>query len=343
MTDKNYSALDLFAGCGGLSEGMIRNGFSVIAAIERNAIAANVYKLNHPTAEVIKEDIRNVFMPRIESLLQGRKLHLLAGCPPCQGFSSMRRLNRKQAVRDSRNSLISEYTRFIKGLKPLTIMMENVPGLKNYHLFNEAISDIKRMGYQVEWDVVQIANYEVPQKRKRLVVIGSRLGPINIAPPTNIKKTVRQAWEDLESIEKTKDPLHKITAKHNERILDRIKAIPKNGGSLSDAPRKHRLACHDGENIGFNDVYGRLRWDDYSVTITGGCLNPSKGRFLHPEEDRVITPREALLLQTFPKDYKIPVDIQKAELAILIGNALPPKFSEIQVANIAKHLQFHGY
>jgi len=92
-------------------------------------------------------------------------------------------------------------------------------------------------------------------------------------------------------------------------------------------------------NVGFNDIYGRLRWDDYSSTITGGCLNPSKGRFLHPEQDRALTPREAALLQSFRKDYKFPLDIPKSSLALLIGNALPPKFSYIQSLNIRKHIK----
>ena len=117
--------------------------------------------------------------------------------------------------------------------------------------------------------------------------------------------------------------------------------IPKDGGSRKDLPKKYELECHQNENIGFNDIYGRLRWDDYSTTITGGCLSPSKGRFLHPEENRAITPREATILQSFRLDYKFASNINKAKLASFIGNALPPKFSYIQSNNIKKHLQEH--
>jgi len=116
---------------------------------------------------------------------------------------------------------------------------------------------------------------------------------------------------------------------------------PQNGGSRKDLPKKYLLKCHQGENIGFNDVYGRLRWDDYSSTITGGCLNPSKGRFLHPEQNRCISAREAALLQSFPADYKFPTDIPKRNLALLIGNALPPVFSYIQSENIKQHIIEH--
>jgi len=125
---------------------------------------------------------------------------------------------------------------------------------------------------------------------------------------------------------------------HTPKIMEMIRITPHNGGSRKDLPQSYRLKCHQKENVGFNDVYGRLRWDDYSTTITGGCLNPSKGRFLHPEQDRVITPREAAMLQSFPENYKFPTDISKTALALLIGNALPPEFSFIQSSNIAQKL-----
>jgi DNA (cytosine-5)-methyltransferase 1 len=137
------------------------------------------------------------------------------------------------------------------------------------------------------------------------------------------------------------DPLHSIFPHHTPEIQYKISLIPKNGGSRKDLPQKYTLKCHDKENVGFNDVYGRLRWDDYSPTITGGCLNPSKGRFLHPEQDRNISAREAALLQSFPKSYKFPVDISRSSLALLIGNALPPKFSYYQSLNIKNHLEHH--
>ena len=105
-----------------------------------------------------------------------------------------------------------------------------------------------------------------------------------------------------------------------------------------DVP-EFQLACHKDKKIGFRDVYGRMRWNDYSPTITGGCLNPSKGRFIHPEKHRAISAREAALLQTFPRNYKFPVDITKTAIALMIGNALPPKFSHIQSTNVLTHLK----
>lgn len=341
MNKKNYTSIDLFAGCGGLTQGMHDAGFKTEVAVELELDAAQAYKLNHPDTEVIQKDIREINISEMKEKLGDKKLHLLAGCPPCQGFSSVRRLNRKKSVRDARNNLVLEYFRMVKELKPLTIMMENVPGLKDYYLFKDIVKELDSLGYSPKVKVVNVKNYGVPQQRRRLVMVGSLLGDIQIAEGDEPGVTVRKAIENMETPDKTNDPIHQIVAKHTDKVMERIKLTPKNGGSWKDLPESYVLECHKGDNIGFNDVYGRLRWDDYSTTITGGCLNPSKGRFLHPEQDRVITPREAALLQSFPADYKFPTDIPKQALALLIGNALPPKFSFYQSKNIANHLDEH--
>lgn len=338
---KKYNAIDLFSGCGGLSEGLRSAGFSVVAAFDNDKDSVDTYRLNHPNTAVFEGDIRDVDPAEVKKILAGEPLHLLAGCPPCQGFSSMRRLNRRRSVRDDRNGLVLEYLRFVKALKPLTIMMENVPGLINYVLFKRVVKELENMGYHPKTKVVSIQEYGVPQRRKRLVMVGSLLGELETAKPTGEKVTVRDMIGHLEAIGKTKDPVHKIVASHRAEVMRRIKATPKNGGSRTDVPQ-FELACHKKDGVGFNDVYGRLRWDDYSSTITGGCLNPSKGRFLHPEQNRTISAREAALLQTFPSDYKFPEGISKTSISLLIGNALPPKFSRIQSSNILKHLQASG-
>ena len=338
MQERKYNSIDLFAGCGGLSEGLKQAGFQTIAACEIDPVAVAAYKLNHPDVTVFENDIKLVDTSEVKKLLGSEPLHLLAGCPPCQGFSSLRRLNKKGSVRDRRNSLVDEYYRFIKKLRPLTIMMENVPGLQNYFKFQDMIKKLERMGYQLDTAVVNVADYGVPQRRKRLIVVGSLLNKIKIAPSVNIKKTVAMCIGSIESIQVTKDPLHKIVAKHTDKIMKMIRLIPQDGGSRTELPRKYILECHKRDNVGFNDVYGRLKWDDYSSTITGGCLNPSKGRFLHPSEHRAITAREAALLQTFPMDYEFPTNATKTKIALMIGNALPPEFCRLQAKNILDHL-----
>lgn len=343
MNNEFYS-IDLFSGCGGLSEGLKLAGFKTLLAVEIEPIAVEAYKMNHPDTQVMDEDIRSISAEKIRAALNGKRLHLLAGCPPCQGFSSIRRLNRPDHCPDDRNDLIDEYLRLVRELKPLTIMMENVPALKNYDKFKAVCDELRRIGYTLDIDVIEISNYGVPQKRKRLVLLGSLLeSDLKIDRKFNsgIRKTVRDVISGLESVEETMDSAHKRYPKHTERIMQMIRLTPKNGGSRKDLPAEFTLSCHKKENVGFHDVYGRLRWDDYSTTITGGCLNPSKGRFLHPEEDRCITAREAALLQSFPKEYRFPEDISLSALALLIGNALPPQFCYYQALKIKEHLEKH--
>ncbi len=321
---------------------MHKAGFRTRLAIENDKIAIKTYQLNHPNTFVIPEDVRIVSVPEIKKKLHGKTLHLLAGCPPCQGFSAVRRLNRANLVNDERNSLITEYVRLVKELMPYTLMMENVPGLVDYDLFKEAVRVLKEeLEYEIDYRIVDVKEYGVPQSRKRLVLVGSRLGKISVAEGNGKKRTVRDTIGKLPHPEKSRDHLHKIFPIHSAEIQKRIELTPKNGGSRKDLPKKYLLKCHKREEIGFNDIYGRLRWDDVSSTITGGCLNPSKGRFLHPEQNRCISAREAALLQSFPRDYIFPADIPKASLALMIGNALPPAFSYIQSLNIYIHLEFH--
>lgn len=332
-------SIDLFSGVGGLSYGLKRAGFHTKYAFEIDEIASKAYKLNHKKTKVITKDIRKVDIQKIKDELNGETIHLLAGCPPCQGFSSIRRLNKSEPVPDERNSLILEYVKFVKEFMPYTFMMENVPGLALDSSFEWALKELEDAGYyKPDWKIVNIKEYGVPQSRKRLVLVGSRLAPIQIAKPSKKRRTVRQTISSLPLPEDSNDELHKIFPTHTEQIQKLIKDIPKDGGSRKDLGKARQLKCHQKENIGFFDVYGRLRWDDYSTTITGGCLNPSKGRFLHPEQDRCISAREASMLQTFPKTYKFPIDAPRNKIALMIGNALPPEFSKIQALNIKDHL-----
>lgn len=335
---KKYTSIDLFSGAGGMSEGLRQARFNTKLAFEIDTTASATYKLNHPKTYVYTQDIRTIDLADVRRKLHGRTLHLLAGCPPCQGFSSIRRLNRNKPVEDERNSLINEYVRFVDELQPYTIMLENVPGLALSPEFQKAIEHLSER-YNIDYDIINVRDYGVPQSRKRLVMVGSRLAPIRIASPTKIKRTVRDIIGNLPIPEDSNDAVHKIFPHHIARIQQLISHVPHNGGSLRDLGEEWQLACHRASNVGFNDVYGRLRWDDYSTTITGGCLNPSKGRFLHPEQNRCISAREASMLQTFPEDYIFPADVAKTRIALMIGNALPPLFCRIQAENIREHLK----
>lgn len=333
-------SIDLFSGVGGLTEGLSQAGFETKYAFEIDHLASKAYSMNHEKTTVITKDIRDVDINKIKKSLGNKTIHLLAGCPPCQGFSSIRRLNKPKPVEDERNDLINEYVRFVVELKPYTFMMENVPGLALSSDFDKAVESLREAGYgHTVYKIVNVKDYGVPQNRKRLVLIGSRLGAITIAEPNYKKRTVRDVIGKLPKPEDSADCLHKIYPKHTPRIKNLIRDIPHDGGSRKDLGEDRQLECHKKKNVGFNDVYGRLRWDDYSTTITGGCLNPSKGRFLHPAQDRCISAREAALLQSFPINYKFPTDIPVSSIALMIGNALPPEFCRIQAKNIKEHLK----
>jgi DNA (cytosine-5)-methyltransferase 1 len=335
----DYTAVDLFCGCGGMTEGLRQAGFNVIAGIELDDNAALAYEMNHKdTSYLFHDDIRNVSTNDIVKLLKGGPLHLLAACPPCQGFSSMRRKNKKGAISDPRNKLIHEFYRFVEELRPVTIMLENVPALIEYDDFKQVARKLKRLGYEIDYKVVNVAKYGVPQRRKRLVMLGSLIGSVQIKPGKSHLVTVRTTIQNLEDPVTTSDPVHRIYPKHTDKVQRQIELTPHDGGSRSDLPDEYTLECHKQPGIGFKDVYGRLRWDDVSSTITGGCLNPSKGRFLHPKENRTITAREAALLQTFPINYMFPMNISRGALALMIGNALPPEFCKQQALCIKEHL-----
>src|SRR5436190_11722461 len=144
-----YSSIDLFACCGGLTLGMDKAGFITMVAVEIESIDVSAFKLNHKKTRVIQNDIRKIKITEIKKILNGEPLHLLAGCPPCQGFSSIRKLNRGNK-KDKRNNLIFQYLRFVRALKPMTIMMENVPGLVEYYRFDELIYKLEQLGYNVK-------------------------------------------------------------------------------------------------------------------------------------------------------------------------------------------------
>ena len=267
MTTNKYNAIDLFSGCGGLSEGLKQAGFKVIAGVEIDKDAVKAYRMNHEDTILFEDDIRKLDSNEILKLLNSKPLHLLAGCPPCQGFSTIRKLNRKSAVRDERNSLIDEYYRFVEELNPLTIMLENVPGIVDYTLFKAIVRKLKKLGYSITYKVVNVADYSVPQRRKRLVLVGSKICKIDIASGINTLITVRDAFSVLKNNDN--DKLHKIYPIHTQHIQKMITLTPKNGGSRKDLPEQYQLECHKKKNVGFRDVYGRLSWDTVSSTITG--------------------------------------------------------------------------
>lgn len=344
MKNKKLTAIDLFSGAGGLSVGLKKAGFRVLACVEVDEEAAASYQMNHRKHLLYKEDIRKIDPIDVMNDLGLRSgdLDLLSGCPPCQGFSSHRTRNKGASVEDSRNELVYEFLRFVKVFKPKTVMMENVPGLAKDERMKVVKRKLAKLGYIVDENSISIkdaSNYGVPQRRRRMILQVSRFGTIDSPRTEKQKKTVFDAIGALERPGKTGDILHDFPENRSPQVKQLITLIPKNGGSRCDLPEKYWLPCHLRNPGGYRDVYGRMSWHDVSPTITGGCVNPSKGRFLHPSQNRAITLREAALLQTFPPDYKFSLSKGKDSVALMIGNALPPEFIRRHANEIRKHLQ----
>jgi DNA (cytosine-5)-methyltransferase 1 len=319
-------AIDLFSGCGGLSLGLTQAGFRVVGAIEIDPLAVETYKTNHKKVFIWQKDITKLSVRAVKKQLNIKRgeLDLLAGCPPCQGFSTMSTLNGKHGFNDPRNDLVFQFLRFVRGLRPKAVMMENVPGLAKDERIRKVVAALEGMGYICKHNVLDAANYGVPQRRRRFILVAGLGKKIPFGRIARKKRTVRDAFSLLDE-RATTDTLHNLKENRSTKVMERIRAIPKDGGSRLDLGEEHQLECHR-KCSGFKDVYGRMAWDAVSPTITGGCFNPSKGRFIHPTEDRAISMREAALLQSFPADYFFSDKRGKCSVAQMIGNALPPEF-----------------
>nr|WP_281722821.1 DNA cytosine methyltransferase [Nitrosomonas nitrosa] len=336
-------AVDLFSGCGGLTLGLKKAGFHVVGAVELDKRAVETFSKNHPEVKVLQRDILTIegkdFLKHLG--VQKGEIDLLAGCPPCQGFSRIRRRNGRRACKDHRNDLVLKFGELVSETSPKAVMLENVPGLEKDRRFSRLLGVLRRQGYKFSWRILDVCHFGVPQRRRRLVVLACKTRkPYVDKIRTSGFKTVRQAIGSVEHPRKSKRPLHRLVASYSEPVKMIIRKIPKDGGSRSVLPSEMTLGCHQ-RLMGFRDVYGRMSWDAPSPTITGGCVNPSKGRFLHPNQNRAITVFEASLLQSFPKTYKFLTKYGRYPNAEMIGNALPPKFAQklsSYIADILKNL-----
>ena len=335
-----FSAIDLFCGCGGLSLGLRRAGFKVVAAIDNDCLSTSTYKMNHRRTCLLTGDIRSAapaFLMEKLGLVPG-DLDLIAGCPPCQGFSTLRTLNGSRNIDEPMNDLVYEFVRFVRAFLPKTLMMENVPGLLSDDRLDGITQQLKNLGYQCAAGLFNAERYGVAQRRERMILFGSMGSCPAFARPVRRQRTVAGAIRKLVPPEMSTDPLHNYPVRRTEHVLSLIRRIPKNGGSRTDLPDEDQLDCHRRLN-GFKDVYGRMAWGKPAPTITGGCISPSKGRYIHPEEDRAITLREAALLQGFPGSYAFDTSRGRQPIAQMIGNAFPPKFAEHHARSIYRHLE----
>jgi len=341
------SVVDLFCGVGGLTHGFVRENLNVVAGIDTDETCRYAYEKNNGTKFILKS-IEEVGGKELKKLLEKSRIKILIGCAPCQPFS--RYNNQKSKKSDKKWGLLYEFTRIINEVKPDIVSMENVPDIQKHDVFQDFIANLRKNGYFIWWDVVNCADYGVPQNRKRLVLLASSFGPIELIRKTHKegeKVTVRDAIGFLDPIKagesSEKDPLH-MSSGLSEINLKRISSTPP-GGDWRDWPFDLVLECHKKESgKSYTDVYGRMRWDKPSPTMTTLCNGLGNGRFGHPEQNRAISLREAAILQSFPRNYRFfdPNDkLFVKNIARHIGNAVPVKLGRVIAKSIKVHILYH--
>jgi DNA (cytosine-5)-methyltransferase 1 len=377
------NVIDLFSGVGGFSTGLMKAGYNIILANEIDCQISASYKRNHPNTLTINCDISSlidnydhIISDNIEKQNFDRdgiiknlsNISLIVGGPPCQGFSMAGGRIRKsnEFIDDPRNYLFKQYFKIIQKFEPEYFIFENVSGILSMN-DGEIIAEIesifsknnnfKNGRYYLQKKIFSVNNFGVPQKRKRLILIGSKR-------PFDLEEKIQQTWNSLSEIDKSifsskttvfdaigdlnfqdetsygDDSKYLIKPKsryqkrlignskvlknhslpkHTEIVLDRIKRV-KAGQNWTSLKEKDSIkSIHSG-------AYGRLSWDDLSPTITTRFDTPSAGRFIHPELDRTITPREAARIQSFPDEFIF--EGNKSSIYKQIGNAVPPMLAE---------------
>ena len=318
----------------------------VVLGLDNDPGSSATFRLNFPDANFIEHDIRQISPDKIiEQISAGPGPLLISACAPCQPYSTFASAKRTDPKRNLLLSLIP----IIELASPELVLVENVPGLSTgvapgdvFHRFQEALI---RLGYYVMASVVDCQRYGVPQRRRRLIIMASRLGPVGLPNPTHGRgegmlpiSTVQDWIADLPPIaagETHPDIPNHIASGLTELNLRRIKATPE-GGGRADWPKDLRLVCHENHR-GHSDVYGRMRFDAPAPALTTKCTSISNGRFGHPTQDRPISVREAACLQTFPRDYKFYGGIKSATRQV--GNAVPVLLAQRVGEAFNQHLE----
>lgn len=327
------TAIDLFAGAGGATQGLAYAGFSVVAAVESDGPASDSYRANHPGVHLVESDIRQVDPDalRLELGLECGELTLLKACPPCQGYSSIG----KGDPDDPRNDLVGDVWRFARAFHPRAVMLENVPGLARDDRLPKLVRQLRAVGYSAKTYLVDATEFGVPQRRRRLIVIAVRGGrgalPSSLAEllpewfTSGGLETAGEALALASSVDPASDVLHQSRVS-SAKVLDRLRALPV-GGTRFDLPVGHQLGCHS--KLDRRDAtasYSRVLSDAPAPTMTTRCTTPACGQFVHPTEPRALTLREAATIQTFPLEYQFlggPGQVERQ-----IGNAVPVRMAQ---------------
>lgn len=312
--------IDLFSGAGGFSLGFDRKGFNNVFSIDIEPSFCETYKYNFPKHNLIQKDICDLTIEEIQYLKEYDNIDVIIGGPPCQGFSIAGNIGRK-FIDDPRNRLFKEFVRVVEIIKPNFFVMENVARLYTHNkgaTRKEIVSDFEELGYKVDCKILNSADYGVPQIRKRIIFIGSKIRKKILFPKKKVEKylTVKEALEnypELESGEKSIIPNH-IAMSHSEQMLRKMSFI-SDGGNRNEIPIQFRPKSGDARK------YIKYTSDKPSVTVTGDMR-----KIFHYSQNRALTVRELAKLQSFPDDFVFKgTRISQQQQ---VGNSVPPKMAE---------------
>jgi len=342
------TVVDLFCGAGGASLGLESMGFDIRAAVDQDETACQIYS-NNLSADAQQADLTKVNISEICDYqgIDTDEVEVVVGCPPCQNFSSLRRTS-PWPEGEPKDALLVTFVDQILEASPDIVIFENVKGILQSdggQYMDWFKYWMRKAGYGIALDVVDAANFGIPQHRERTIVFcvhGVDSSKISFPepthrPPNEAEKTGKKRWrtvqdaiEDLPELKAGEDSsINGHSARnHQESTLELIDAVPYDGGSRTDIPPDLELDCHKrlGRSSQATNVYGRMKWDEPAPTLTTRCTVPSCGRFIHPEQNRAITHREAARLMSFPDGFKLPPHRNDADR--LIGNALPPTMTK---------------
>ena len=346
--DADLYAIDLFCGAGGLTHGLVTEGIPVVAGYDLDPACKFPFEHNNNDAKFIQADLTDVNSTDLLQRWPEGKLRLLAGCAPCQPFSTYSQ--GRDTSKDAKWKLLYAFGDLIRECQPELVTMENVPQLPKHQVFDDFVATLKDQGYYVHWEVVYCPDYGLPQQRKRLVLLASKLGPIALIFPTHTPEnyvTVRDVIKDLPKIAAgethSTDPLHKAS-KVNALNMSRLQQS-RPGGTWRDWEKNLVAKCHRKKSgKTFPGVYGRMTWEKPAPTMTTLCYGFGNGRFGHPEQDRAISLREAALFQTFPANYQFTspeTPVQMRTVGRLIGNAVPVELGKVVARSIKAHLALY--
>lgn len=339
------TVVDLFCGAGGLGQGFLLEGFALAGGFDLDPDCRFPYEANN-RAPFVQRDVRDVSSTDLAAMYSGNGPRVLAGCAPCQPFSSY--TQGRCPSNDEKWGLLYAFGRLVAETKPDIVTMENVVRIQAHQVFRDFIDTLNSLGYRVSVTEVFCPDYGIPQTRRRLVVLASLHAPINLIPATHSRTTyvtVRDTISGLPPLSAGQvdaaDELHRASSLSAVNLKRIRSSVP--GGTWRDWDPALRVKCHTKESgESYRDVYGRMEWDKPSPTITTECFGYGNGRFGHPAQDRAISLREAALLQTFPSDYRFVEPGKRVETSTvgrLIGNAVPVDLARVIARSIRNHLE----